>query len=107
MEIIQIIEKCNKIIFKISFLNNFTNLNFYYFFVLSSDFGYIQGKMITFLKIFNFIKALNFSFFGNIFVHNRLKNFVLGPLNAVFCHLPFYPKGKINCYVFYKLKTFM
>ena len=39
--------KYNKIIFKISFIINFTNLKFYNFFVLSSDFGCIQEKMIT------------------------------------------------------------
>ena len=39
-----IIEKYNKIIFKISFIDNLTNLKFYNFFVLSSDFGCIQKK---------------------------------------------------------------
>ena len=43
----KIIKKYNKIIFKISFINNFTNLKFYNFFILSSDFGCIQEKMIT------------------------------------------------------------
>ena len=38
-----IIKKWNKIIFEISF----TNFKFYNFFVLSSDFGCIQEKMIT------------------------------------------------------------
>ena len=42
-----IIEKYNKIIFKISFVNNFTNLKFYNFNVLSSDFGCTQEKIIT------------------------------------------------------------
>ena len=43
-----IIKKYNKIIFKISFINNLANFEFYNFFVLSSDFGSIQEKMITF-----------------------------------------------------------
>ena len=43
-----IIKKHNKIIFKISFINNLANFEFYNFFVLSSDFGSIQEKMITF-----------------------------------------------------------
>ena len=38
--------KYNKIIFKISVINNFTNLRFYNFFVLSSDFCCIQEKII-------------------------------------------------------------
>ena len=42
-----IIKKYNKLIFKISFINNFTNLKFYNFFVLSLDFGCIQKKIIT------------------------------------------------------------
>ena len=36
-----ITKKYNKIILKISFINNFTNLKFYNFFVLNSDFGCI------------------------------------------------------------------
>ena len=40
------VKKYNKIIFKISFINNFTNLKFYNFFVLSSEFGYIQEKWL-------------------------------------------------------------
>ena len=36
-----------KIIFKISVINNFTNLQFYNFVVQSSDFGWIQEKCIT------------------------------------------------------------
>ena len=42
MEKIQnIIKKYNKTIYKISFINHFTNLKFYNFFVLSSDFDCI------------------------------------------------------------------
>ena len=40
-------KKYNKIIFKISSINNFTNLKFYNFFVLNPDFGWIQEKIIT------------------------------------------------------------
>ena len=43
----KIIKKYNKIILNISPINNFTNLKVYKFFVLSSDFGYIEEKMIT------------------------------------------------------------
>ena len=42
-----IIKNYKKIIFKISFIKNFTNLKFYNFFVLSSNFGCIQEKIIT------------------------------------------------------------
>ena len=42
-----IIKKYNKIISKISFINNFTNLKFYNFFALSSVFGCIQEKVIV------------------------------------------------------------
>ena len=42
-----IIKDYIKIIFKISFINNFTNLKFYNFFVQSLDFGCIQEKIIT------------------------------------------------------------
>ena len=38
IKIQNIIKKYNKIIFKISFINNFTNLKFHHFFILSSDF---------------------------------------------------------------------
>ena len=52
-----IIKKYNKIVFKISFINNFTNLKFYNFFVLSSDFGCIQRKndynsLVTLLTLY-------------------------------------------------------
>ena len=43
-QIQNIIIKYNKIIFKISFINNSTNLMFYNFFFLSSDFGCIKKK---------------------------------------------------------------
>ena len=43
-----IIKKYNKIIFKISFINNFTNLKFYNFFVLSSHFDRIKKKSLQF-----------------------------------------------------------
>ena len=43
-----IIKKYNKIVFKISFINNFTILKFYNFFVLSSDFCCIQEKWLQF-----------------------------------------------------------
>ena len=65
-----IIKKDNKIIFKISFINNFYS-------------------------------------FGNIFVNNGLKHFVLGSLNAEFFYLPCYSKEKIHCKVFYKVEAFM
>ena len=98
-------------------MNNFTNLKFYNFFVLSLDFGcafkkkllqftcYITDilheshfemsreklKNIHYFKSYSkFKKALNFPFFGNIFLNNSLKHFVLGLLNAKFCYLPYY-----------------
>ena len=43
-----IIKKSNKIIFEISSINNFTNLKFYNFFVLISDFGRIEEKIIRY-----------------------------------------------------------
>ena len=42
-----IIKNYNKIILKISIVNNFKNLEFYNFFVPSSDFGCIQEKIST------------------------------------------------------------
>ena len=49
-----IIKKYNKIIFKNFFINNFTNLKFYNFIVLSSDFGCIKKNdynlLVTLLK---------------------------------------------------------
>ena len=36
-------------------------------------------------------------FFGNVFINNLLKNFVLGSLNAEFCYIPCYSKEKIDC----------
>ena len=48
----KIIEKYNTIIFKISFINNFTNLKFYNFFVLSSEFGCIQEKIVHMMKMY-------------------------------------------------------
>ena len=53
MEKIQnIIKKYNKIIFKISFINNFTNLKFYNLFVLSSDFGCIRENTIKIYMLY-------------------------------------------------------
>ena len=108
-----IIKKYHKIIFKISFMNNFTNLKIYNFLVLSSDFGCIQEKMITiysihywhstwilfwnepinvkkfslFQELFEIEELWIFAFFGNIFVNNGLKHFVLESLNEEFCYL--------------------
>ena len=55
-------------------------------------------KYIHYFKSYSkFKKALNFCFFGNIFLNNGLKHFVLGSLNAEFCYLRWYTKVKIHC----------
>ena len=98
-------------------------MKFYSFFVLSSDFGCIQEKIITIYLLHNWHSTLNlilkwvkkswklfiisrviqnlkkpwnFSVFRNIFVNNILKHFVLGLLNAEFCYLPCYSRKKIH-----------
>ena len=54
-------KKYNKIVFIISFINNFINLKFYNFFVLSSDFGSIQKKK----KYYNLLVTL-LTFYVNL-----------------------------------------
>ena len=55
-------------------------------------------KNIHYFKSYSkFKEASNFFFFGNIFVNNVLKDFVLGSINAEFCYLPCYSMKKINC----------
>ena len=65
-------------------------------------------KYIYYFKIYpKFKKGTNSCFFCNIFVNNGPKRFVLGSLNAEFCYLPCYSKGKINFQVFHKLEAFI
>ena len=54
----------------------------------------------------NFKKFWIFAFFGNIYVNNGLKHFVLGSLNAEFCYLPYYYIRKkliVRYFINYKL----
>ena len=44
-------------------------------------------KIFIILRYSKFKEALNFCFFVNILVNNRLKHFLLGSLNAKFCYL--------------------
>ena len=75
----------------------------------------LESKIIYFCLRSNYLVWTTLKFrktskswlFGNIFVNNWLKHFVLMSLNDEVFYPFIYSKEKINCQVFYKLESFM